>query len=206
MFREGLYLLVLINAVLCSHNFLDGDMDLAEGVKLVSVPVSNSLQDESGRSFGENSPLFRMAKFLQGHELHVKLPNLIEKDKISQIFSESLKAVDETYKENSVSGRGNKGGGGGILLLGMMFAKTLAAAGIGGLALLTMKADEKDNDVVPRRWSCIWASSKSNLRMVIWDSHAGRRRRKTKYPQWYQGISEKPDHSRAWSGYVPNLA
>ncbi|XP_045780280.1 uncharacterized protein LOC123877521 [Maniola jurtina] len=82
-----------------------------------------------------------MAKFLHNHELHVKLPNLIEKDKLSKILSESLKAIDESYKEKNVTGRGSKGDGGGSLaLLGLMFAKTLGAAGIGGLGLLTMKA------------------------------------------------------------------
>lgn len=81
-------------------SFLDGDLDLTDGVKLVSIPVSNSLEDE-GRSFGDHSVLYRMAKFLQGHELHVKLPNLIEKDKVTKVFAESLKAVDETYKESN---------------------------------------------------------------------------------------------------------
>ncbi|XP_053619659.1 uncharacterized protein LOC128680487 [Plodia interpunctella] len=120
--------------------FLDGDLQLTEGVKLVGIPVSNSLEEE-GRSFGDNSVLYRMAKFLQGHELHVKLPQLIEKDKITHMFSESLKAVDQTYNNSSVSGRGKGGGGGAsVALLGMMFAKALGAAGIGGLGLLTMKA------------------------------------------------------------------
>ncbi|XP_073963103.1 osiris 5 [Choristoneura fumiferana] len=133
---------LFIIAFLCSSalgSFLDGDFDLADGVKLVSIPVSNSLEDE-GRSFGENSALFRMAKFLQGHELRVKLPNLIEKDKISRVFEESLKTVDETYKDSAVTGRGKGGGGGSAALLGLMFAKTLGAVGIGGLGLLTMKA------------------------------------------------------------------
>lgn len=98
MFRD-----LFIITIVCSSafgSFLDGDFDLADGVKLVSIPVSNSLEDE-GRSFGENSALFRMAKFLQGHELRVKLPNLIEKDKISRVFEESLKTVDETYKDSA---------------------------------------------------------------------------------------------------------
>lgn len=97
MYRS-LIVLALIGSTIGS--FLDGDIDLIDGVKLVSIPISNSLEDE-GRSFGENSPLFRMAKFLQGHELRVKLPNLIEKEKVTQILAESLKTVDETYKENS---------------------------------------------------------------------------------------------------------
>ncbi|XP_041985368.1 uncharacterized protein LOC121737749 [Aricia agestis] len=119
-------------------SILDGDVDLLDGVRLVSVPISNSLEDE-GRSLGD-SAFYRMAKFLSGHELHVKLPNLIEKDKISQIFSESLKVIDESYKENNVTGRGKGGGAGGAALLGLLFAKALGAAGIGGLGLLTMKA------------------------------------------------------------------
>lgn len=102
MFREAVLVISLLTSVLGSqHGFLDGDLDIADGVRLVSVPVSNSLEEETGRSFGENSPLTRMAKFLQGHELHVKLPNLIEKDKLTSIFAESLKAVDETYKNNA---------------------------------------------------------------------------------------------------------
>ncbi|XP_049880880.1 uncharacterized protein LOC126377222 [Pectinophora gossypiella] len=136
MYRELSLLLSL--STLALGSFLDGDFELADGVKLVSIPVSNSLEDE-GRSFGKDSALFRMARFLQGHELHVKLPNLIEKDKINQVFTESLKAVDETYKDNAETGRG-KGGGGSLALLGLMFAKTIGAAGIGGLGLLTMKA------------------------------------------------------------------
>lgn len=98
MYREFFLVLPLVTVTLAG--FLDGDLQLADGVKLVGIPVSNSLEDE-GRSFGDNSVLFRMAKFLQGHELHVKLPNLIEKDKLTQIFAESLKTVDESYKENS---------------------------------------------------------------------------------------------------------
>lgn len=98
MYRETVFVLALSTVVLGS--LLDGDLLLADGVKLVSIPVSNSLED-GGRSFGEDTVLYRMAKFLQGHELHVKLPNLIEKEKLSQVFAESLKAVDETYKDNA---------------------------------------------------------------------------------------------------------
>lgn len=98
MYRE-----VTVLVALCATTFaslLDGDIDLVEGVRLARIPVTNSLEDE-GRSFGENSPLFRMAKFLQGHELHVKLPNLIEKDRVTQFVADTLKVVDESYKENS---------------------------------------------------------------------------------------------------------
>ncbi|CAK1541112.1 unnamed protein product [Leptosia nina] len=116
---------------------LEGDVDLTDGVKLVSVPISNSLEDE-GRSLGD-STLYKIAKFLQGHELHVKLPNLVEKEKLSRVFAESLKAVDDSYKESNGRGKGD-GGAGSAALLGLMFAKTLGAAGIGGLGLLTMKA------------------------------------------------------------------
>ncbi|KAJ8709517.1 hypothetical protein PYW08_009521 [Mythimna loreyi] len=137
MYRELTVLVALCGIAFAS--LLDGDIDLADGVRLARIPVTNSLEDE-GRSFGENSPLFRMAKFLQGHELHVKLPNLIEKDRVTQFLADSLKVVDESYKENSVTGRGKGGGGGGVALLGMMFAKALGAIGIGGLGLLTMKA------------------------------------------------------------------
>ncbi|CAK1594306.1 unnamed protein product [Parnassius mnemosyne] len=137
MFREIAVLLAV--ATVSFGSLLDGDLDIADGVKLVSIPVSNSIEDES-RSFG-NAPLFRIAKFLQEHELHVKLPNLIEKDKVSQFFEESLKIVDESYKNNNVTGRGKgDGGAGSLALLGLMFAKTMGAAGIGGLGLLTMKA------------------------------------------------------------------
>lgn len=101
MLRIGIILFCALTTVLGSHSFLDGDLDLADGVRLVSVPVSNNIEEESGRSFGENSVLYRMAKFLQGHELHVKLPNLVEKEKLGQIFAESLKAVDDSYKDNS---------------------------------------------------------------------------------------------------------
>ncbi|XP_026754401.1 uncharacterized protein LOC113514510 [Galleria mellonella] len=135
MFRLAVFL-AFTSSVL--GGFLDGDLQLADGVKLVSIPVNN-LEDE-GRSFGENSVLFRMAKFLQGHELHVKLPTLIEKDKLTRILAESLKTVDESSKNNTVTGRGKGGGGGGVALLGLMFAKAVGAAGIGGLGLLTMKA------------------------------------------------------------------
>ncbi|XP_038219434.1 uncharacterized protein LOC119837761 [Zerene cesonia] len=134
MYRE-IALVALLSSARAA--ILDGDIDLTDGITLVGVPVSNSLEDE-GRSMGD-SPLYRMAKFLQGHELHVKLPNLIEKDKISQLLAESLKVVDE-YKENNVTGRRKGGGGGSLALLGLMFAKTIGAAGIGGLGLLTMKA------------------------------------------------------------------
>lgn len=37
------------------------------------------------------------------------------------------------------TGRKKGGGDGGVALIGMMFAKALGAAGIGGLGLLTMK-------------------------------------------------------------------
>lgn len=85
----------------CAYaSFLDGDLELTDGVKLVSVPVSNNIDDE-GRSFGDHTVLNRMAKFLEGHELQVKLHNLIEKEKITQMFGDSLKAVDETYKESN---------------------------------------------------------------------------------------------------------
>lgn len=83
-----------------SGSILDGDLELIDGVKLVSIPVSNSLEDE-GRSFGGNTVLYRMAKFLQGHELQVKLPRLIEKEKVTQFVADTLKTVDETYKDNN---------------------------------------------------------------------------------------------------------
>ncbi|KPJ20275.1 hypothetical protein RR48_04873 [Papilio machaon] len=127
MYRKASVLLTLISLSLAS--LLDGDFDITDGVKLVSIPVSNSIEDE-GRSF-DNSPLSRMAKFLQGHELHVKLPNIIEKDKITNLLAESLKVVDESYKNNNATGRGKGDGGGGMALLGLMFAKTVGAAGIG---------------------------------------------------------------------------
>ncbi|CAG9794888.1 unnamed protein product [Diatraea saccharalis] len=136
MYREAVFVLAL--AAVSLGSIFDGDFNIADGVRLVSVPVSNSLEDE-GRSYGGNSVLFRMAKFLQGHELMVKLPKLIEKDKLTEFFADSLKTVDETYKDTKVTGRGSKGGGYGLALLAMMFAKALGAAGIGGLALLTMK-------------------------------------------------------------------
>ncbi|XP_075986660.1 osiris 5 [Anticarsia gemmatalis] len=136
MYRTIVILATLYGATIGS--LLDGDIDLAEGVKLVKIN-SNSIEDE-GRSFGDNSPLTRMAKFLEGHELHVKLPNLIEKERVTQYLADSLKFVDSSYKENAVSGRGKGGGGGGVALIGLMFAKALGAMGIGGLGLLTMKA------------------------------------------------------------------
>lgn len=95
MYRKILITLAVIKISFAS--LWDGDFSIADGVKLVSVP--NSLEDE-GRSYG-NTPLFRITKFLQNHELHVKLPNLIEKDKLSQILSESLRAIDESYKEKT---------------------------------------------------------------------------------------------------------
>lgn len=98
MYREVTVLLALCGFTIAS--LLDGDIDLADGVRLARIPVSNSIEDE-GRSFGENSALLRMAKFLQGHELHVKLPNLIEKDRVTQFVADTLKVVDESYKENS---------------------------------------------------------------------------------------------------------
>lgn len=98
MYRETIVVSALINVVLCS--LLSGDFDIADGVKLVSIrDDSNSLEDES-RSIAD-SPLFRIAKFLHSHELHVRLPNLIEKDKVTKLFSESLKAIDESYKEKN---------------------------------------------------------------------------------------------------------
>lgn len=97
MYRKLVVLVTLCGVTLGS--LLDGDIDLADGVRLVKIP-SNSLEDE-GRSFGDNSPLTRMAKFLEGHELHVKLPNLIEKDRVTQNLADALKFVDSSYKENA---------------------------------------------------------------------------------------------------------
>ncbi|CAH2097092.1 unnamed protein product [Euphydryas editha] len=136
MYRKLILSAFLIDAAFGS--MLDGDFNIFDGVRLVAVKDSNNLED--GRSFGD-TPLYRIAKFLQNHELHVKLPNLIEKDKLTQLFSESLKVIDDSYKEKAVTGRGKGGGGAGSLaLLGLMFAKTMGAAGIAGLGLLTMKA------------------------------------------------------------------
>lgn len=92
---------IILTTAFGSKSILDGDLDLSDGVKLVSIPVSNSIEEETGRSFGENTVLFRLARFLQGHELHVQLPTLLEKDKVSSMFADALKAVDETYKENA---------------------------------------------------------------------------------------------------------
>lgn len=96
MYRKLILSAFLIEAVFGS--ILDGDFNIFDGVRLVSVKDSNSIED--GRSFGD-TPLYRIAKFLQNHELHVKLPNLIEKDKITQIFSESLKVIDDSYKDKA---------------------------------------------------------------------------------------------------------
>lgn len=96
MYRKLILCTFLIEAAFGS--LLDGDFNLFDGVRLVSVKDSNSIED--GRSFGD-TPLYRIAKFLQNHELHVKLPNLIEKDKITQIFSESLNIIDDSYKDKA---------------------------------------------------------------------------------------------------------
>ncbi|CAG4964242.1 unnamed protein product [Parnassius apollo] len=193
MLREAAVLLAV--ASLGFGSLLDGDLDLADGVKLVSIPVSNSLEDE-GRSLG-NSPLFRMAKFLQGHELHVKLPNLIEKDKISHLFEESLKIVDESYKNNNVTGRGKgDGGASSMALLGLMFAKTMGAAGIGGLGLLTMKAMALS--ALALMLSAIVgvkklaSSDDHDDHQVIYAGHHGHRRRRdlTDTPLPYRGWTE----------------
>ncbi|XP_063389330.1 uncharacterized protein LOC134675099 [Cydia fagiglandana] len=168
---------------------LDGDIDLADGVKLVSIPVSNSLEDE-GRGFGD-SPLFRVAKFLQGHELRVKLPNLVEKDKISKIVEESLRTVDETYRNSAGTGRGKGGGGGSIALLGLMMAKTLGAVGLGGVALLTMKALAAS--ALALMLSAIVGVKKlashddHEDHQVIYAGHHGHHRRKREAPLPYRG-------------------
>ncbi|CAF4869375.1 unnamed protein product [Pieris macdunnoughi] len=190
MFRK------IVMLALCSGTFalLDSDIDLADGVKLVNVPISNSLE-ESGRSLGD-SMLFRVAKFLQGHELHVKLPNLIEKDKLSRVFQESLKVVDESYKESNGTGRGKGDGGGSMALLGLMFAKTLGAAGIGGLGLLTMKALAVS--ALALMLSAIVGVKKLTSHddhddhQVIYAGHHGhhRRRREITTPLPYQGWTE----------------
>ncbi|XP_063541828.1 uncharacterized protein LOC134750554 [Cydia strobilella] len=187
-----MYRLFLVTLALGSTYgaLLDGDIDLADGVKLVSIPVSNSLDDE-GRGFGD-SPLFRIAKFLQGHELRVKLPNLVEKDKISKIVEESLRTVDETYRNSAGTGRGKGGGGGGsIALLGMMMAKTLGAVGLGGVALLTMKALAAS--ALALMLSAIVGVKKMTSHddhedhQVIYAGHHGHHRRKREAPLPYRG-------------------
>lgn len=97
-----MYRNLIIFVTLCGvaiGSLLDGDIDLADGVKLVKIDT-NSIEDGS-RSFGDNSALTRMAKFLEGHELHVKLPNLIEKERVTQYLADTLKLVDSSYKENA---------------------------------------------------------------------------------------------------------
>ncbi|XP_061723643.1 uncharacterized protein LOC133529853 [Cydia pomonella] len=186
-----MYRFLLVTLALGStYALLDGDIDIADGVKLVSIPVSNSLEDE-GRGFGD-SPLFRIAKFLQGHELRVKLPNLVEKDKISKIVEESLRTVDETYRNSSGTGRGKGGGGGGsIALLGMMMAKTLGAVGLGGVALLTMKALAAS--ALALMLSAIVGVKKlashddHEDHQVIYAGHHGHHRRKREAPLPYRG-------------------
>ncbi|KAJ2940087.1 hypothetical protein O0L34_g14124 [Tuta absoluta] len=179
-------------------SFLDGDIDLADGVKLVSIPVSNSIED-GGRSYG-NSVVSRMAKFLQGHELHVSLPNLIEKEKVTQAFAEGLKAVDEQYKESAAgTGRGKgDGGASGIALLGLMMAKALGAAGLGGVGLLTAKA--LSLSALALVLSAIVGVKKmtqhedhDDHQVIYADAHHGhhhRRRRELETPLPYQGWRE----------------
>ncbi|VVC90305.1 unnamed protein product [Leptidea sinapis] len=170
-----MYRLVILTFVSSALAYLDGDIDLTDGIKLVGVPVSNSIEDE-GRSLGA-SPFYKIARFLQGHELHVKLPSLIEKEKLSQVFAESLKAVDETYKEKAATGRGKGDGGtGSLALLGLMFAKTIGAAGIGGLGLLTMKLTSHDDH---------------DDHQVIYAGHGHHRRKRDLHtPLPYQGWTE----------------
>ncbi|XP_050357357.1 uncharacterized protein LOC126778052 [Nymphalis io] len=192
MYRKFVVTFALFEVAFAS--FLDGDLKLLDGVKLVSVQDSNSIED--GRSFG-NTPLYRIAKFLQNHELHVKLPNLIEKDKISQILTESMKIIDDSNKENNATGRGKgDGGAGSLALLGLMFAKTLGAAGIGGLGLLTMKALAVS--ALALMLSAVVGIKKLTSHddhddhQVIYAGHHGhhRRRRDINTPLPYQGWTE----------------
>ncbi|XP_048001478.1 uncharacterized protein LOC125238246 [Leguminivora glycinivorella] len=182
-------LLVLLALGSTYGALLDGDIDIADGVKLVSIPVSNSLEDE-GRGFGD-SPLFRIAKFLSGHELRVKLPNLVEKEKISKIVEESLRTVDETYNSAGTGRRKGGGGGGSIALLGMMMAKTLGAVGLGGVALLTMKALAAS--ALALMLSAIIGVKKLTSHddhedhQVIYAGHHGHHRRKRETPLPYRG-------------------
>ncbi|XP_026492486.1 uncharacterized protein LOC113398113 [Vanessa tameamea] len=192
MYRKIIITFALLEVAFAS--FLDGDFKLLDGVKLVAVRDSNSIED--GRSFG-NKPLYRIAKFLQNHELHVKLPNLIEKDKIGQIFSESMKIIDDSNKENNATGRGKgDGGASSLALLGLMFAKTIGAAGIGGLGLLTMKALAVS--ALALMLSAIVGIKKLTSHddhddhQVIYAGHHGhhRRRRDINTPLPYQGWTE----------------
>lgn len=73
-----------------------GDLKIVDGVELVKT---QNLGD-GGRQMGDedDSMLGNALRFLQSHEFRVRLPDLLGRDKMKDVISESLSTVEEQSK------------------------------------------------------------------------------------------------------------
>lgn len=69
-----------------------GDLKIIDGVELVRT---QSLGDGGGRSLNDGTVLGKLAGYLQSHEIRVKLPDLIRKNDMNGVFSETLRSFDK---------------------------------------------------------------------------------------------------------------
>lgn len=73
-----------------------GDLKIVDGVELVKT---QNLGD-GGRQLGgeDDSMLGNALRFLQSHEFRVRLPDLLGRDKMKDVISETLSTVEEQSK------------------------------------------------------------------------------------------------------------
>ncbi|XP_057652261.1 uncharacterized protein LOC130891489 [Diorhabda carinulata] len=118
------------------------DLKLGDGVHIVSTRSENDARasTDDGTIFGV------VEKYLENHELRIRLPELMPGEGFGRAFKAAMDQVNPKTDESSARGKGGGGGGkggggmGGIVVLGMMMGKMMAALGIGGVGLLAMKA------------------------------------------------------------------
>ncbi|XP_067008104.2 uncharacterized protein Osi5 [Anabrus simplex] len=116
---------------------LDGQrsLEISKGLKIVKVEESNAV----GRGLTdheESNLLARMSRYLQSHELRVRLPELLPS---SEDWNRILEGIDKE-REGSSCGRKNKGGMGLVMAMGGMMWSMMTMAGMGALGLVAMKA------------------------------------------------------------------
>ncbi|KAJ8952315.1 hypothetical protein NQ318_017208 [Aromia moschata] len=120
------------------------DLTLGDGVHLINTRSENDARS----NMDDGSFLGTLENYLESHELRIRLPELMPGEDFGRAFNTAMNEV-EGKDESSPRGGGGGGGGGGkkgggggagIMLMGLMMGKMLAALGIGGVGLLAMKA------------------------------------------------------------------
>ncbi|CAH1154272.1 unnamed protein product [Phaedon cochleariae] len=122
------------------------DLLLGDGVHIVSTSGASG-ENGARANADDGSVLGVLEHYLDNHELRIRLPELMPGEGFGRAFKDAMNEVEGQKDTSSARGKGGGGGGkgggggmGGVMVMGLMMGKMLAALGIGGVGLLAMKA------------------------------------------------------------------